>query len=214
MLFLLFVQSSVVCAPLGGRGRPSPSPNCCGWKRSSTLVGTFVIPESWRRLQEARCLSGEELFPEPQDEIQEGIKVLCRKLAGSPRQSPRLCLSSPVDFLRFPGLFKTLPSPDCHPPPSCLSGSDANRVDSLLTFATLELHTHIRCKWSIDLQPGRGKSSPRWHFKVALGPCNGHPSCAHQNLNDTSTFTPLWKTRRRLISAPVLRIPEDFHEAF
>lgn len=143
------------------------------------------------------------------------VKVLYRKLAGSPRQSPpHLCLSSPVGFLRFPGLFKTLRSPDCHPPPSCLFGSDANRDHSLLTFATLELHTHIRCKWSIDLQPGRGKSSPRWHFKVALGLCNGHPSCAHQNLNDTSTFTPLWKTRPRLISAPVLRIPEDFHEAF
>lgn len=114
----------------------------------------------------------------------------------------------------FPGLFKTLHSPDCHPPPSCLFGSDANRVHSLLSFATLELHTYIPCKWSIDLQPGRGKSSPRWHFKVALGLCNGHPSCAHQNLNDTSTFTPLWKTRRRLISAPVLSIPEHFHEAF
>lgn len=208
------------CAVIGGvcttrRERTAFTVSQLGWKRSSTLVCTFVIPESWRRLQEACCLSGEALFPEPQDEIQEGVKVLCRKLAGSPRQSPsHLCLSAPVGFLRLPGLFKTLHSPDCHPPPSCVFGSDANRVHSLLTFATLELHTSIRCKWSIDLQPGRGKSSPRWHFKVALGLCNGHPSCAHQNLNDTSTFTPLWKTKRRLISAPVLRIPEHFHEAF
>lgn len=200
----------MVCAPLGGRGRLSPSPSCWGWWRRSTLVRTFIIPESWRWRQEAHCRS---------QHMQEGAKVLQRKMAGSPQQSPSdLSLSSNVGPLRFPSLFKnfflSFTLPDCHPPPSCLLGSDANRVHSLLTFATLELHTYICCKWSIDLQPGWGKSSLHWLFKVALGLCNSRPSCAHQNLNDPSTFTHLWKTRRRLIRAPVLRIPEQFHEAF
>lgn len=85
---------------------------------------------------------------------------------------------------------------------------------SLLTFVPLELHTYIYCKRSIDLHPRRGKSSPRWHFKLAWGLSNGRPFCAHQNLNDTSTFTHLWKTGGCLISAPVSKIPKHFHEAF
>lgn len=96
--FLLFAVSAVVCAPLGGRGRLSPSPSCRGWRRSSTLVRTFIISESWRWRQEAHCWS---------QHMQEGAKVLPRKMAGSPRQSPSdLSLSSNVGSLRFPSLFK------------------------------------------------------------------------------------------------------------
>lgn len=206
-------MSAVVCAPLVGRGRLSPSPSCWGWRRRSTLVHTFIIPESWRWRQEAHWWS---------QHMQEGAKVLYRKMAGSPQQSPSdLSLSSNVGSLRFPNLFKNF----------FLSFTFTHsRTLTLHPLASLTLmptgfipssHSpHLSCTLTSvangpsTFSPG-GESHHRTGFsKVALGLCNGRPSCAHQNLNDPSTFTHLWKTRRRLIRAPVLRIPEQFHEAF
>lgn len=139
-----------------------------------------------------------------------------RNLAGS--QSPSVLSWGLSEFSR---LLKTLSSSsnlhtmDYPQPPFCLFASDANgSAYSILTFAPLELHTYIGCKRFINLHPRWGKSSLCWHFKLARGLPNGPPFCAHQNLNDTSTFTHLWKTGGCLISAPVSKVPEHFHEAF
>lgn len=124
--------------------------------------------------------------PEPPDETQEGGKVQKPGRVTPSKLSPRALLRARSSS--SPPLLHFL---DCPPPQSCL-----------LTLTGVSVFPpRARPSWAVAVAPASdgpstsspsgGKPSPRRHFKPAPGLRNGRPSRAHQNPNDTSTFTHL-----------------------
>lgn len=164
---------------------------------------------------EAHWSAGQDLVPEPWDEIQEGAKA----------QKPGSFTVSCCAVLRTVWVFqalKNLPprlqsyAMDCPPTSSCLFASDANGGQRIPSSHL----PHLSCTLtSVANGPSTSTQGGESHHRAGVsnrpqGFLMVVPSVLIKILNDTSTFTHLWKTGGCLISAPGSKIPEHVHEAF